>query len=295
MDYRISTITAIAKINSLIRLEKLFNFFEVDEKMKLYHNDLNNAKCFYPDILFIEYGKIKTESNSKGFNPKTKKKTYKKKLKNSKRFDNQLTIILSLNENLINMKLFKNGRVQMTGLKNIENGKIAIQKIIDIIIKINMNVNILFNEDDEEDDNDDNKIGKEEIDIFYDNFKICLINSDFKFISKLKRNKLFEYIINNTDLICSYEPCIYPGVKIQFFYNERNDGICKCKDVFCSNKNKDSKCIKITVAIFESGCTIITGAKSLDQINVTYNYIKNFLTNNVSHFKKIDLDELLLK
>ena len=278
MSYRISTITGIAKLNSLVNLENLFNIIQVDEDMKIYYNSTDNNKKYIDMISFIEYGKTKNVSNSKGFNPKTKKNTYKKKQKNSKRFDNQLTLILNLDENFINMKLFKNGRIQMTGLKNIKNGEIAIQKMIDIIIKLNFNNNIV-----------------EKNDLIFENYKICLINSDFKFGSKLKRNKLFEYLINNTDLICSYEPCIYPGVKIQFFYNEDLDGICKCENGFCSNKNKKSNCTKITVAVFESGCTIITGAKSLEQINVTYKYIKDFLTNNINHFKKIDLDELLLK
>ena len=62
---------------------------------------------------------------------------------------------------------------------------------------------------------------------------------------------------------------------------------------FCSNKNKKSNCIKITIAVFESGCTIITGAKSLEQINNSYNYINKLITNNISQFKKINIDELL--
>ena len=66
-----------------------------------------------------------------------------------------------------------------------------------------------------------------------------VINSDFKFTSKLRRNKLFEFINTNTELVCSYEPCIYPGVKIQFFYNDSMDGICRCQDGFCSNKSKN--------------------------------------------------------
>ena len=123
------------------------------------------------------------------------------------------------------------------------------------------------------------------------NYKICLINSDFKFNNKIKRDNLFKYIINNTKLVCSYEPCIYPGVKIQYFYNNYNNGICDCED-YCENKNKNSKCTKITIAIFESGCTIITGAKNLEQINTTYQYIANLLTNNISQFKKKELPVL---
>ena len=165
--YRISTITAIAKLNSLVNLENLYFIIKEDEDKKIYYN--NNGKKEYIDLIsFIEYGKTKNVSNSKGFNPKTKKITYKKKLKNSKRFDNQLTLILNLDDNFINMKLFKNGRIQMTGLKNIKNGEIVIQKMIDIIINLNFNNNII-----------------EKNDLTFENYKICLINSDFKFLQKL--------------------------------------------------------------------------------------------------------------
>ena len=183
-----------------------------------------------------------------------------------------------MNDNYINMKLFKNGRIQMTGLKKIENGPVAINTIIDIIKNLNLNNDII-----------------DKNDLEFSDYKICLINSDFKFFSKLRRNKLFDFLNNKTDLICSYEPCIYPGVKIQFFYNNKYDGICRCSDGYCSNKDKKSLCGKVTIAVFESGCTIITGAKSLEQINVTYKYIKELLTNNIDNFKKIDLDQLLLQ
>ena len=262
MSYRISTITAVGNINAIIDLQKFYNIF-----------DLNDDKIPHKEsVIFLEYGINKNISNSKGENPKNKKNK-----KEKKRFDNQLTIILKIDD-YINLKLFKNGKIQMTGLKNIDNGKIAINKIIDIIKYYNIY---------------DNTISENINDAIMSNYKICLINSDFKYKHKIKRTDLYKYIVNNTDLICSYEPCIYPGVKIQFYYNENKDGICNCEK-YCENKNKNSKCIKITIAIFESGCTIITGSKNIEQINNTYNYIRKLLDNNIDQFKKIDLDELFI-
>tara|TARA_Y100000389_G_scaffold163431_1_gene166690 strand:+ start:1446 stop:2285 length:840 start_codon:yes stop_codon:yes gene_type:complete len=279
MEYRISTITAIAKLNCLINLQEMFDSFYINDLGKIYYKTSYETVIVDDIFNYVEYGRTKDISNCKGINPKnTKKNTYKKKEKTSKRFDNQLTIVLNIYNNNINMKIFKNGRIQMTGLKDINNGPIAIDYIIDVLKNIN---------------NDIIDIEKNKLE--YSNYKICLINSDFRFTSKLRRNKLFEFINNNTELVCSYEPCIYPGVKIQFFYNKSMDGICRCENGYCSNKNKNSQCVKITVAIFESGCTIITGAKSLDQINITYKYIKDLLVNNIQHFKKIDLDQLLLE
>lgn len=275
MEYKISTITAIAQLNSLINLEKFFNSIKENDDNKLIY--LKDEKII-ENVPYIEFGKNKNESNLKGQKKNTKKNTYKKKEKKVKRFDNQLTLIINVNNNGINMKIFKNGRIQMTGLKDISNGPIAIIEIIKIINNINKN-NLILEDNVKE--------------LTFDNYKICLINSDFKFPFKIKRDKLFQFINANTELICSYEPCIYPGVKIQYFYNDNLDGICRCPEKFCSNKNKKSNCIKITIAVFESGCTIITGAKSLEQINNSYNYINNLITNNISQFKKINIDELL--
>ena len=301
MEYRISTITAIAKINSLINLEELYRVIKIDDKQNLYYdNDDDNDQLVSKNILnnisFIEYGKTKDVSNSKGINPKQEKQNrYKKKKKKMKRFDNQLTLIVNINNNIINMKIFKNGRIQMTGLKDIDNGPKAIEIIMKIIKDLslikNSNITSLLQDNDESIEIINPEMKTE---LKYDNYKICLINSDFRFNHKVKRNKLYEFIVNNTELVCSYEPCIYPGVKLQYFYNTELDGVCRCSDVYCSNKNKNSTCVKITIAVFESGCTIITGAKSLKQVNAAYTFIKNLLSSNISHFKKIDIEDLLL-
>jgi len=256
-DYRISTITAVGNINSIIDLQKFFDVF----------NPTNN-------IVYVEYGKTKNISNVKGDHPKKKPK---KKKVNSKRFDNQATVFIKLKDDTYaNMKIFKNGKIQMTGLKAINNGIEAINILIDYVKNIHTEKN--------------NIIDKVE-NIKLTNYKICLINSDFKFNYKLRRNDLHLFITKNTELVCSYEPCIYPGVKIQYFYNNDNDGVCKCSE-YCDNKKKTSTCSKITIAIFESGCTIITGAKNINQINTTYNFINNLVNNNINSFKKKELPKL---
>ena len=42
MEYRISTITAIAKINSLINLEELYKIIKIDDKQNLYYDNDND-------------------------------------------------------------------------------------------------------------------------------------------------------------------------------------------------------------------------------------------------------------
>ena len=60
----------------------------------------------------MEYGRTKNISNVKGIHPK---KNSKKKKKDSKRFDNQATVFIKLlDDTYANMKIFKNGKIQMT-------------------------------------------------------------------------------------------------------------------------------------------------------------------------------------
>jgi hypothetical protein len=121
--------------------------------------------------------------------------------------------------------------------------------------------------------------------------------------------------------IVSYEPCTYPGVKIHYYWNkayqthdilhdEYLGGVCCCNWVKsihpilnkkcrkrpvdmahakCSGKMDGSQiggCRKITISVFQSGNTIITGAQNMEQIYDSYNYIKEIFNNNYAILKR---------
>ena len=50
-------------------------------------------------------------------------------------------------------------------------------------------------------------------------YNITLINSDFYIGFKLNRSNVYEYILNDCGLLCDYDPCIYQGVLIKFYWN----------------------------------------------------------------------------
>ena len=105
--YKVSTITCNSNIgiNIDINLSILFdNITPID--------DINN-------IIWIQNLKNNNEF-SKGFYPKKIRKSKKNKKKKN-RFDNQITIIYKItNTYMPNIKIFKNGNIQLTGIKNIE-------------------------------------------------------------------------------------------------------------------------------------------------------------------------------
>lgn len=268
-EYRISTITATGGINTEIDLKYLYEIVDIIDR-----NDNKSG------IVYLEYGKNKYESISKGKNVKKIVKSRKKK--EIKRFDNQATAIIKLfkdnNAYFVNMKLFKNGNIQMTGIKNISDGKICIDIIVDII----------------NNKSDGNNIVSELDKMVNHNYKVQLINSDFKVNLEIKRDILYKILIYDYNIICSYEPCIYPGVKIQYFWNENKNGKCKCHE-HCSGKKSNAVCKKITIAVFQSGCIIITGANTIEQVDDSYKFICETIESNMLHLYKKSLQELLDK
>lgn len=266
-DYRISTITATGCINTEINLKTLFDIITVIDK--------NEDKV---GVVYLEYGKNKFESITKG--ESVKKKVKSRKEKQIKRFDNQATAIIKIYATelyYINMKIFKNGNIQMTGIKKIPDGITCINMLIDLIKENSNGNNIVSNLEN----------------INSSNYKIQLINSDFRVNLEIKRDVLYKILIYY-DIVCSYEPCIYPGVKIQYFWNEAKNGKCTCEE-HCSTKKKNSICKKITIAVFQSGCIIITGANTLDQVNDSYKFICSTIQSNLNLLFKKPLYELLEK
>ena len=165
--------------------------------------------------------------------------------------------------------MFNNGKIQMTGLKYENHG---IKIINDIIKKIHKIENI-------------EKI-VDNIDLKYEDYNIVLINSDYDVGFKIDRDILHRYLIN-VGMYSSYEPLIYPGINMKYFYNTNNkNGICCCKSP-CNGKGNgdgDGECRRITIAIFESGNILITGKINTEQLERGYNFINNLLLSKRNKF-----------
>lgn len=275
--YKISTITATGGIGSPVNLEAFYKYIRII--------DAKDTSCNEDGFLYIEHGKKKGETFCKGFHKKMT--IMRRKKKEGKRFDNQVTVILRLNTGTdimasANLKIFRNGNVQMTGIKSPDQGILALEYIIDSVREMTSRSG---------DDMVVDNIGE----LRACDYKIRLINSDFKSNIHIKRDKLCKLMQNKYNILCSYEPCIYPGVKIQFCWNtiygekEKQDGICQCVR-HCNGKgcgNGDGECKRITIAAFQSGCIIITGAQSLTQINKAYSFICDAIRENIDYVSNI--------
>lgn len=263
-DLRISTITAVCRTNVNISLSKLIE--NIDHVLiDTDSNDEGIIKSIYGNIL-------------KGHNDSNTKK------RKNKCFYNQITNVIRIRKDdhfkEINIKVFNNGNLQLTGLKKKEEGIKCIELLISSINKIyKINPCIIT------------KIDGNTID-YYD-FEIVLINSDYSARFKIKRDKLHEVLINHYNIYSSYEPCIYPGVNSKYYWNEdyknySNKGVCYCTKQ-CNGKGMgkgNGNCKKITISTFQSGNVIITGARTFEQINCAYIFINDVFKNNYDYIKR---------
>ena len=127
-------------------------------------------------------------------------------------------------------------------------------------------------------------------------YSIVLINSDYKAGFEIRRDILHQILVNKYSIFSSFEPCIYPGVNTKFFWNinyldDTNmiPGKCVCSKL-CNGKgrgNGNGDCKQITISIFQSGSVIITGARSMEQINCAYKFINNVFKTHYNSIKKI--------
>lgn len=201
-----------------------------------------------------------------------------KKKPSIKNFYNQVTILMkpmnNPTHNYINIKVFKNGSLQMTGCKDMDDFNNVTSTLIKILKRgrkkkdaNNKITHIKFIEEPE-------KIG-----IF--DVKIRMINSNFKLEYKVDRKKLAKLLKKfhgkkSKDKDIGYVECKYEPngghscVNIKYQYDEKS---------------------KPSIFVFQTGAIIITGAKNLHHIIMAYHFIMKVLERYYNEIKIIDLDQ----
>ena len=252
-NLRISTITTTAQLGTKIILDSLFEQVPIIE-----YWDLANG------ILKMEFsGKHKgTCFKDIMLKPKATKTS----------FFNQATLVIRqeiqpLVWKEINVKLFRNGGVQVTGIKSMEMSSNALQWLLAHVTEKCASKPIFEKPP---------VLQKEQVQ---------LVNTDFSIGAKVRRDVLHKILSENYRLNSSYESAIYQGVKTKYFYNAQRPanhplGICPCAKL-CKGTGDGSKigeCKKITISPFQTGQVIITGARTMAQIEEGYVFIKDVFT-----------------
>jgi TATA-box binding protein (TBP) (component of TFIID and TFIIIB) len=160
----------------------------------------------------------------------------------------------------VNIKLFGNGSVQMTGINSEEFARETLEWLIAECAKLPESPFIK-----------PPQVNK---------MNIQMINSDFSLGTQLHNEVIHQILRDNYNLFSTFEKTLYQGVDTKYYYNTARPaasapGICHCEQL-CNGQglgNAPGQCKRITISIFQTGNIIITGARHMDQIHEAYNFI----------------------
>ena len=273
----ISTMCASCKINNIFNVDNIKDYLELNIK----------------DILTVKKSNwsIRTLLNKK------KNKSCVKNVNTRQYFFNQITIVIRIDSceinnntkdlsklNTINLKLFKNGSIQMSGCKSINDINVVLNKLfiklldnyydekcyiyIDNVYKQKLYIKNIDDYDKIKNDeyklnnyiNFDKKILLDNI-FKLSEFKIDMINANYKINIQIDRINLYK-LLQLKKIKSYYEPCIRACVIIKYI-------------PYVANKIYEKE---ISISIFQKGNIIITGARSKEHIISSYKYINNLLT-----------------
>ena len=220
-----------------------------------------NLKNIY-DHLMLDENKILEMK----YNKSIKTLLNNKKRKESKKdFYNQLSLVVRVYNvghkndliiknnkkkiNKVNFKLFKNGSIQISGIKNIIELNLALNKLFNSLKKYRVinHKRVYF--------------AKNFKNLDTSNFKINMINSNYSLNTYINRDNLYQLLLKKK-IKCTYEKAIRACVIVKY----KPDNI-----------NKD-----VSIFIFRKGNILITGAKSQKHIVDAFNYINNIILDHIN-------------
>ena len=248
---RISTLVTTGHLGTTINLGSLFK--QIRSQF---------IPIGYPDEGFL---KMEHETNVVGFSARD---ILTKRRVSDKTFFNQSTIVIRKRREEggdfkeVNVKLFANGGFQMTGVTTEEFSR-------DVINWMIVRVNAL-----------PEPVTSQPLEL--KKFAVQLLNSDYKMNAFAKRAELHKILCEQYHLSSTLETTIYQGVNTKYYYNEVSSGkrgICHCPK-FCSGQGDGSAigtCKKITIAVFQTGSIIITGARTRKQLDEAYDYMNEIM------------------
>lgn len=185
-----------------------------------------------------------------------------------KTFFNQSTLVIRKKRDdseefkEVNVKLFANGGFQMTGVTSEEFSKSVLEYMLRAFSTLPEAIS-------------ENPLRVEK-------FAIQLLNSDYKINALIKRADLHRILCQQYHLSSTLETTIYQGVNTKYYYNEASEtkrGICMCPR-FCNGQGDGTavgQCKKITIAAFQTGSIIITGARNRPQLDEAYAFMNTIL------------------
>ena len=257
-EIAISTITIVCKLKTSFNRENIRKYIDLSRN----------------GVLYVSYGNKETGTRTI-LKQKKKRKKRKKKTKNGKErrdtFFNQVTVKIippnsEIGRNPVNIKIFENGSLQVTGCRNMKECLFTFQILfrelrkIKAVAKNNIIVLKPFA----------TNINNIHINKVYD-LNIHLINTNFNIGFDIDREKLYN-LLNKKEIYCKMDLGKRASVDIYYKY-----------------KNKKT----VSIFVFRKGNIIITGGKTTNHIREGFKFITKILYENYKEIKEITINKYI--
>lgn len=155
----------------------------------------------------------------------------------------------------MHIKIFNTGKLEIPGIKTPE----ILNKVLNLLISILKPI-----------------VGSN-VDYVKDINETVLINSNFNCGYFINREKLYELLKYKYKINSSYDPCSYPGIQSQFYY----DPSAECQTGRYPATKMDERelknIIKMSFMVFRTGSVLIVGKCTEDVLYKIYGFIKTVL------------------
>jgi hypothetical protein len=245
----------------IIKKQMKFNSLTPDELKNNLSNINEDEYCEHYILTHIENptGRIKFKDIRKISIGLSKKDIISYRCKKKSAFYNCFVIIIRLkwrnNFREIHAKIFNTGKIEIPGIQSDE----LLNQVLDLIVKYMQ------------------PLIQSKIPLNYipEKNETVLINSNFNCGFYINREKLFDLLRDKYHINSSYDPCSYPGIQCEFYYNTKNK--VQSGQQPSNYKKTDRTSMKVSFMIFRTGSVLIVGKCDEDILRQIYVFIKNIL------------------
>jgi TATA-box binding protein (TBP) (component of TFIID and TFIIIB) len=165
--------------------------------------------------------------------------------------------------------VFNTGKLEIPGIQN----DVILNKVLTLLVEILT------------------PIVKTDIPLIYmkDKNETVLINSNFNCGYYIDREKLYKKLKYTYKINSVYDPCSYPGIQCEFYYESSLEGKHDATPIVNAGTNK------VSFMIFRTGSVLIVGKCSQEIIYKIYDFLCDILNKEYVNIKGINNDVALLK
>ena len=169
----------------------------------------------------------------------------------------------------VHVKVFNTGKLEIPGIQNKE----ILQKVLNLLVEVLEPIVAITSQ-----------IPDFRLDFIAHKSETVLINSNFSCGYFINREKMYELLKYKYKINSAYDPCSYPGIQCEFYYNNKTSELLHQSGMQKSCLNNEYT--KVSFMIFRTGSVLIVGKCSELILYKIYDFICDMLVNEYENVKE---------